>query len=427
MTETAPTRRTLFRLLAGLAASTSLSPASAQTPPEDRGIGGTRARPPEDEAPGGDRGIGGTGVIGTIRRFGSIVVNDLRIAYPADVAVRIDGASARVADLRIGHVVRVVAHGPEGRLTTRAIEVQSEVVGRVEAVAPGRMTVMGQRIATAGARAGGVRPGDRVAVSGLRRPDGVVVASLIERRPDANPRVAGPVRRGPDGLPAIGGLRLAGLDPGLVGARAVVEGRSDGDGLAVLAAHDASRPFAGEVARASIEAYVAAGPHGMRLGSGLAVAGAAGGIPRSGTARAVLTMGVAPDGRLVAGAVRVQGRDSTGVRGGGPDAGGRGSSARPGRAGDTLGRSGLDAGRPGDGSGRASREADPGRGGGGSGREPSGGYPLDTRSSPSDRGGGGGGLGNGGVPGFGRSGGGPGIGGGGFGGGGFGGGRGGPR
>ena len=48
-------------------------------------------RPPTYE---GDRGIGGTGVIGTIRRFGSIVVNDLRIAYPEDVQVHIDGTPA---------------------------------------------------------------------------------------------------------------------------------------------------------------------------------------------------------------------------------------------------------------------------------------------------------------------------------------------
>ncbi len=41
-------------------------------------------------------------MIGTIRRFGSIIVNDLRIAYPKDVAVRIDDAPATAADLKIG-------------------------------------------------------------------------------------------------------------------------------------------------------------------------------------------------------------------------------------------------------------------------------------------------------------------------------------
>ena len=95
-----PTRRLVLRLLAGAA----LSPgrAVAQEAPRDQGIGGTGARPTEPPGQGvgqgvgqgtgeGDRGIGGTGVIGTIRRFGSIVVNDLRIAYPDDVTVRIDG------------------------------------------------------------------------------------------------------------------------------------------------------------------------------------------------------------------------------------------------------------------------------------------------------------------------------------------------
>ncbi|TXN24582.1 hypothetical protein [Methylobacterium sp. WL9] len=53
--------------------------------------------PHAQQADPSDRGIGGTGVIGTIRRFGSIVVNDLRIGYPHDVAVRIDGAPARAA------------------------------------------------------------------------------------------------------------------------------------------------------------------------------------------------------------------------------------------------------------------------------------------------------------------------------------------
>ena len=71
----------------------------------------------------------GTGVIGTIRRFGSIIVNDLRIAYPPEVEVRIDGAVARAADLKIGHVVHVVARPEGGGLATRRIDVTSEVVG----------------------------------------------------------------------------------------------------------------------------------------------------------------------------------------------------------------------------------------------------------------------------------------------------------
>ena len=102
-----PSRRHVLGLLASAAFLPGRAPAQ-EAPIRDQGIGGTGARP--TDTPGeGDRGIGGTGVIGTIRRFGSIVVNDLRIAYPDDVAVRIDGAPARASDLRVGHVVRVVA------------------------------------------------------------------------------------------------------------------------------------------------------------------------------------------------------------------------------------------------------------------------------------------------------------------------------
>ncbi|TXN63484.1 hypothetical protein FV232_23235, partial [Methylobacterium sp. WL30] len=202
----APTRRLVLRLLAGAA----LVPGRAlpQEAPRDQGIGGTGARP--TDTPGdGDRGIGGTGVIGTIRRFGSIVVNDLRIAYPEDVSVRIDGVAARAADMRIGHVVHVVAHAEAGGLATRRIDVTSEVVGPVERVAEGALVVLGQSVATVGV-AGRWAVGDRVAVSGLRRPDGVVVASLIEPRAEGPACVAGPVRHDRDGRPVIGRLRLEG-------------------------------------------------------------------------------------------------------------------------------------------------------------------------------------------------------------------------
>ncbi|MCX4197091.1 hypothetical protein OMR07_17215, partial [Methylobacterium organophilum] len=133
-------RRFVLRLLAGAA---TLLPGTirSQESPRDQGIGGTgmmRTDEPRNGSLGeGDRGIGGTGVIGTIRRFGSIVVNDLRIAYPPEVEVRIDGTAARAADLKIGQVVHVVARPEGGGLATRRIDVTSEVVGPVESVAPG--------------------------------------------------------------------------------------------------------------------------------------------------------------------------------------------------------------------------------------------------------------------------------------------------
>lgn len=398
MSRLSPNRRGLLALLAGtlLWRPRPAWPQTAGDPGQDRGIGGTGARPSEEETPGGDRGIGGTGVIGTIRRFGSIVVNDLRIAYPPDVRVSIDGAPARVADLKVGHVVRVVARGSEGALSTRAIAVTSEVVGPVEAVARGRLTVLGQAVSTSGLT-GSKRfaVGERVAVSGLRRGDGTIVASLIEPRADGSARVAGPVRRGRDGTLRIGGLHLAGLEPGFVGRRALVEGEAVTAGLAVASARDVSRPFPAGLARASIEAYVAQGGGDLRLGSGLAVSGRVepSALPGSGRP-AVIETGIGRNGRMTVESVR---GDAAGPGGkvpggsggqgfGGQGAGGRGGGQ--GSGGGGFGGQGPGAsGRPGAG-GEAPFARPGGRepGGFGAGRsgEPGGnampgGYPIDTR------------------------------------------------
>lgn len=440
-----PTRRGLLALLAGTALWRP-HPAwpQADDVPSDRGIGGTGAQPSEEENPGGDRGIGGTGVIGTIRRFGSIVVNDLRIVYPADVRVRIDGVPARAADLKLGHVVRVVARGAEGGLSTRAIDVTSEVIGPVEAVARGRLTVLGQSVVTAGiARSKTFALGERVAVSGLRRPDGTIVASLIEPRPDGRARLAGPVRRGRDGSLRIGGLRLDGLAPALAGRRALVEGEADAAGLRVAAARDLSRPFPG-LTRASIEAYVALTDGGLRLGSGLSVSGRIdpAALPQGGRP-AVIETDIGRDGRMRVEAVRGDGPGRGGPGSGGQGIGGQGPSGQ-GPAGQGMGGRGPGGSGPA-GSGGAQNPAGSGRGGAGSGA-PSprtggdaggfgpgrggssmpGGYPIDTRPAPGSGGAApGGGFGGafggpGGSPGggfgggFGRPGGGP----GGFGGGG---------
>ena len=389
----APTRRLVLRLLAGAA----LLPGRAvpQEAPRDQGIGGTGARP--DDMPGeGDRGIGGTGVIGTIRRFGSIVVNDLRIAYPDDVSVRIDGVPARAADLRVGHVVHVVARADAGGLATRRIDVTREVVGPVESVSGGNLVVLGQRVAASGI-AGRWAVGDRVAVSGLRRPDGIVVASLIERQTDGSARVAGPVRRDRDGHLAIGGLRLAGADALPVGRRAAVAGEAAGGVIHVAQASEALT-FPPGLSRVSVEAYVGRSKGRMTLGSGLDVAGTPGAaVPRRGSVRAVLTTRPAADGRLTVETLRLDERGTE------PDRAPRFERAPdridgrglPGRGPDGFHeRGGLGAGNgPGNG---------PGNGVGG-------GFGIDTRTGPGGFGGGPGGPGGVGGPGdFGAPGGGPG-------------------
>ena len=277
-------RRRLL-LLAATALSSTLFGRGALAGPPDQGIGGTGVFFAPDNNDG-DRGIGGTGVIGTIRRFGSIVVNDLRIAYAPDATVRIDGRPATPADLKLGHVVRVMAERRGKDYATRAIDVTSEVVGPVERVAGRTLTVAGQTVS--GTRAERWSVGETVAVSGLRRNDGTVVASLIEARPAGPVMVAGPVIQRADGTIGIGGLALSGADAGLIGRRAVVEGDLRDGRLAVARSVDADQLLPRDVERLSVEAYVERSASGLRLGSGLSVGGTLADFPAGASVRAVV-------------------------------------------------------------------------------------------------------------------------------------------
>ena len=210
MTKTRLTRRTLLGSIFGFIFG---FPAGAQD--RDRGIGGTGVviQPPED------RGIGGTGVIGTIREFGSIIVNDMRIAYSQYAMLEIDGEPAPLVDMRIGQVVQVVAASTAAGLETDRITIVNEVVGPITAVKKGALTVLGQTVSTRHIGDKGWKKGRWVAVSGLRQLDGTIVASLAqfkERRPGEERvrRVVGPVTIAPDGGAQIGGLKARQSRPG---------------------------------------------------------------------------------------------------------------------------------------------------------------------------------------------------------------------
>ena len=427
------TRRQVFGLLLSTAISLVLvrrglaGPVDPSNP--DQGIGGTGVAPSTNES---DRGIGGTGVIGTIRKFGSIIVNDLRIAYPQDAEVRIDGQPAAVSDLRIGQVVRVAAAGPDSALSTHTIDVTSEVVGPVEKVGAKQLIVLGQKVATAGLKTSGLKPGDIVAVSGLRRNDGTIVASLIERSPGAAARVAGPLTSTPDGTTRIGGLVVSGVDPGLFGHRVIVEGTQSGDRLVATHATSETALFPSSVRTLSIESYVERHDGSLRLGSGFAITSANGiDVPAGRSVRAVLRTSLGADGRLIVDSVRANNRTYGPGRGGRPgkasgpgNGGGPGGGGR-GPAGSEHGFDRSGSGREGPGA-RGPRGEGPGGGPGGNGGggfgEPGGrfGGPGGGFDGPGGFGGPGGGPGGGfGGPGGGGFGG---PGGGGFGGGGFGGG-----
>ncbi len=164
----------------------------------DSGIGGTGLEDP-------DSGIGGTGIFGTITGFASICINGLEVEYDESVPITDNGDPASASDLAVGQVVWIVANDRGGELVATSISMLSAVIGTVEKVdaEAGTFRVDGEDVQVPpstlalGEEDGLIQPGARVDVSGLRRPDGQVVASRIER--------AGPEARRA-AMPSVGTL-----------------------------------------------------------------------------------------------------------------------------------------------------------------------------------------------------------------------------
>jgi len=231
----------------------------------DRGIGGTGVSV-TDRGIGGT-GIGGTGIVGTVTAFGSVWVNGLRVDLPPTTTVRIEGRPAQPGDVRIGQTVAMTAApgGPTG-LTAQTLDVRFAVAGPVDRTTAGGALVLGQRIDLAEAEGTtALTPGRWVAVSGLRRPDGVIDASRVDPWDPAR----GWVLRGrldavtPKTL-TVAGLTLSrgrGLDGALpeVGGMVRVTGAAAGkaDGSAALTVEpDPFNPFGTTVGALSVETYV---------------------------------------------------------------------------------------------------------------------------------------------------------------------------
>ncbi|WP_282188116.1 DUF5666 domain-containing protein [Azospirillum sp. TSH64] len=253
-----PLARTLLLTLMLVAAGCGPTP-NRDGGVADRGIGGTGVSV-------ADRGIGGTGIVGTVTAFGSVWVNGLRVDLPHTTRVRIEGRPAQPGDVRVGQTVAMTAApgGPTG-LTAQTLEVRFAVAGPVERTtaggAPGAV-VLGQRIDLAEAEGTtALTPGRWVAISGLRRPDGVIDASRIDPWEPAR----GWVLRGrlesvtPKTLTVAGltlsrGRSVTGPLPA-VGSIVRVAGKPD-PAAALAVEADPFNPFGSTVSALSIETYV---------------------------------------------------------------------------------------------------------------------------------------------------------------------------
>lgn len=297
----------LWLALAGMCLPQVAAPAS------DRGIGGTGA--PASGPAISDRGIGGTGIVGVITGFGSVFVNGLEVAYTSTTPLTVDGVPDPDAVLRVGQLATIVASDDHG-LNAVSIDVRHEVSGPVTSVSPDvvnpdteTLVVAGQTVAidsgTQGART--VHPGDWVAVSGLREPDGVIAASRLD------PRMPGTVLVRGTAMPSAGGWRIGALSvqpPNGANlapeANITVRGTMVPGGLSdtivnpdVLSA-DPAAFFGGHVRRMVIESYVSAADGHLRLGRGWLAAPGRGVVVPAGAHRAIVQFERGAHGDFVA-------------------------------------------------------------------------------------------------------------------------------
>lgn len=132
-----------------------------------------------------DGGIGGTGIVGTITGFGSIWVNGLEVQY--------DPQTQGVQELAVGQVVVIEAKGDNNMLQANKISVINAAEGQISTLNgdQNKILLLGQNINITAqtivhdrqnnAIPAKLQQGDYIQVSGLRLPNGDIVASYIER------------------------------------------------------------------------------------------------------------------------------------------------------------------------------------------------------------------------------------------------------
>ncbi|QKD02868.1 DUF5666 domain-containing protein [Mesorhizobium loti] len=353
-----PTRRGFLTLAAAMPAVFFSIVARAGEASKDQGIGGTGWTAGTD----GDQGIGGTGIVGTIQRFGSIFVNGVRVQYQPDVPVWIDGVRVAANRLKIGHVVRVAVVQEADRVVTSSIHVTSEVVGPVERKTAGSLRVLGQQVDISQlAEAVKVKAGDVVAVHGIRRPDGTIVASLVEVRAHEQHYLVRGLAVVRSGALLVGRLKI-GTGPSPLANRRVQLTLTKAVGGYKMVHLEAEAPVPqAHVADVLYETFLQRRGHRLESGLGIAIDDQNGDVKSTGAVRAFLKVGFDPEGDIVsASRDRGDGRHP-GMPGNHPDQGG---PMGPGGLGGPGGPGGSDgSGAPGgeDGPGAPNGPGMPGR------------------------------------------------------------------
>jgi hypothetical protein len=198
----------------------------------------------------------------------------VEIHYARDTLVEVDGQRTTTAPLAVGQVVEVIAGGTGSEVLAQHISVSHLVSGPITRIDAQRnaIEVIGQPVQLSPAtRAGDIdgeysavatafRLNSYVQVSGMRRADGVVMASRVtgsEARELV--QLTGAVTRLESGTLTIAGTRVRTDDrvQPSIGDEVRVIGRWDGSAILAQAIEPIPRvPFDGRVRRIDIEGYV---------------------------------------------------------------------------------------------------------------------------------------------------------------------------
>ena len=256
------------------------------------GIGGTGHR-------SGEGGIGGTGdladgdtigLLGTITAFASICVNGVEVHFNPDTPVQVDGKSATHKSLALGQVVNIVAKNIGNRVIAQNIRIDHTMSGPISMVNPaerriqilGQTVRIGRRSVVSDGNAVLIDPaalvkGQFVRVSGLRGPDGTVMASRIERTgPSDNVGISGRILSRDGAFVSVDGtpVNLRGLAAvssvrkgNIVSVRGKLEAKAINANVVTI---ENPIPFGGGVSRVNIEGYLDQVPDRRKLRIGRA-------------------------------------------------------------------------------------------------------------------------------------------------------------